>query len=160
MKNTKLPLTEVAVLAACEAAVALLVIIGYIVADIGFDVEFTYRVITGALLGCAVTVLNFLFLTLSVNKQINSFVELRGSREMEDEEAEKFASEHAGAIQNAIKISFIIRTVSILATLVLAFLTDAFEPIATVIPLLTYRPSITVCSSVLGRINKKKEISE
>jgi hypothetical protein len=160
MKSNKLPITEVAVLAACEVAVAILVVIGYIVADICFDVEFTYRVITGALLGCAVTVLNFLFLTLSVNKQINNFVELRGSREMEDEEAEKFASEHSAAIQNAIKLSFLIRTVSILAALVLAFLTDAFEPIATVIPLLAYRPAITACNAILTKLNKKKEVSE
>ena len=158
MKSNKLPLSEVAVLAACELCVGLAVIVGYIVADAFFDIPFTYRVATGTLLGAAVTVVNFLFLTLSVNKQINKFVELRGTKEMDEEESERFAAEHAAGIQNFIKLSFIIRSLSVVAVLALAFLTDAFEPLATVIPLLAYRPAITVCSSIMNKINAKKEV--
>ena len=95
------------------------------------------------LLGSVVTVLNYLFLSISVNNAIDKFLTMRGSLEMDDEEAEKFVAKHALGIQNTIKISFIIRTVSMLAALILAFLTDVFNPLATLIPLLAFRPIIT-----------------
>ena len=62
---------------------------------------------------------------------------------MSEEEVIQFTNENSMQIQNAIKLSFIIRTVSILATLVVAFLLDWFAPIATVIPLIMFRPLIT-----------------
>lgn len=114
---------------------------------------FSYKVITGVLLGSAVTVANFAFLTISVNRAIDKYLELRGSREMDEEEASKFANEHAMAVQNAAKTSFIIRTVTMLAALVVAFLLEWFEPLATVIPLLMFRPLLYV----LELIRKKGE---
>ena len=74
--------------------------------------------------------------------------------EMTDEEAQAFTVKHSMEIQNAIKINYIIRTVSMLVTLVAAFiLTDWFSPIATAIPLLMFRPLLYV----LELIKKKGE---
>lgn len=107
--------------------------------------QFSYTVITGVLLGSLVTIANFILLTVSVNRAIDKYLELRGTREMDEEEAEKFAETHAMAVQNAATRSFLIRTVSMLATFVLAFLmTDWFAPIATVVPLLAFRPILYV----------------
>ena len=115
--------------------------------------HFSYKVITGAALGSVVTVANFIFLTVSVNRAIDRYLELRGTREMDEEEAAKFAEEHAMAVQNAATRSFIIRTVTMLATLVAAFLlTSWFEPLATVIPLLMFRPILYI----LEALKKKK----
>ena len=115
---------------------------------------FSYKIITGVVLGSIVTVANFTFLTISVNRAVDRYLELRGSREMDEEEAEKFANEHAMAVQNAATRSFIVRTVTMLATFVAAFLlTEWFEPLATVIPLLMFRPLLYV----LELIQKKGE---
>lgn len=135
-----------------ELAVSLLVIAGYLVADLAFAVPFTYRVITGVVLGSAVTVLNFLFLSISVNRAVDKYITLRGTKEMSDEEAEKFAAENSMQIQNSIKLSFIVRTITLLATLVVAFLIKVFDPIATVIPLIMYRPIITVANLIKAKL--------
>ena len=153
MKSNK-PSVDVALLTLCELAVAALVVIGYIVADAAFNINFTYRVITGAALGVAVTVVNYIFLTLSVDRAVASYLALRGTREMTDEEAEAFARENSAPIQNAIKLSFIIRTVSMLAALIVAFLLDLFAPIATAIPILAYRPMLYVTELIKGKIRK------
>ncbi len=155
MKNNK-PSIDIALLALCELAVAVLVIAGYAVADMAFDIKFSYRVITGAALGTAVTVLNYVFLTLSVNRAINRFIRLRGNSEMDDEAAEKFAKENSAPIQTAIMLSFIIRTATMLATLILAFILDWFEPLATVIPLLAFRPIIMAIELLRSKFSKEK----
>ena len=153
MKNSK-PSLDITLLTLCELAVAVIVVIGYIIAEAAFDVAFTYRVITGALLGCLVTVLNYIFLTLSVDRAVKGFLQLRGTKEMTDEEAESFAKENSAPIQNAIKLSFIVRTFSMLAALVIAFLLDVFAPVATAIPILAYRPLLYVTESIKGKIRK------
>ena len=70
MKKNKASL-DIILLAVLEAAVAVLVVVGYVVADAAFDIEFSYRVITGAALGAVVTVANYAFLTLSVDRAVN-----------------------------------------------------------------------------------------
>ena len=156
MNKQKFPSTELLILAVGELIVALLVIVGYLVADTVIEGEqFTYRVFTGLLLGSVVTIANYLFMILSVNKQINRFVELRGSAEMDDEAAAKFAKENSAPIQTAITLSFIIRTASMVVTLVIALLLNCFAPIATVIPLLAFRPIITVGELVRAKLAKK-----
>ena len=57
-------------------------------------------------------------------------------------------------VQNAIKTSFILRTVSMLVALVIAFLLDWFNPIATAIPLLAFRPLLTAIEMIKGKITK------
>ena len=152
--NNKLPKRDIVFLAIGELIVALLVILGFLAAQgLGYG-QFSYRVITGSLLGGLVTILNYVFLILSVNSAIDNYLALRGNREMSDEEAEKFAAEHAMPVQNAIKTSFIIRTVSMLLALVVAFLLDWFDPIATAVPLLAFRPLLTAIEIIKGKIKK------
>lgn len=155
MKNK--PSLDITLLTLSEIAVAALVVLGYVIADIAFDVPFSYRVITGAALGVTVTVANYAFLTLSVDRAIKNFLSLRGDREMSDEEAEKFASENSAPIQNAIKASFIIRTFTMLVALVVAFLLEIFSPIATAIPLLAYRPLLYLTELIKGKLQNEKK---
>lgn len=121
-----------------ELVVSLLVAAVYLL--IG---EFDYTVPLGLLLGSGVTVLNIFALSIAVNRRINKFLELRGTREMSEEEADAFAAEHAAKIQLAARASYIVRIVSMVGALALAFvLSESFDVIATVIPLLAYRPII------------------
>ena len=71
-----------------ELVVSLLVAAVYLL--IG---EFDYTVPLGLLLGSGVTVLNIFALSIAVNRRINKFLELRGTREMSEEEADAFAAE-------------------------------------------------------------------
>ena len=152
MKNK--PYVDIIILTLLELAVSLLTVIGFIVASFAFEVEFSYRVITGVLLGTLVTVLNYVFLTLAVNRAVNNFLALRGNKEMDDEEAAAFARENSAPIQNAMKLSFIIRTFTMLLALVIGFLLDVFNPIATAIPLLAYRPLLSITEIIKGKITK------
>ena len=145
MENKNQTYKDVTVLAIGEIVTAALTVLGFFIANVLFDTGFSFNVISGALLGCAVIVLNFLVLTVSVNRAVDKYLAERGTREMSDEEAEKFTNEHSMLIQNKIKASYIARTVSMLATLVLAFLLKGvFNPLATVIPMLAYRPILTL----------------
>lgn len=155
MKNSKARYTEVLIIAVGELIVSLLVILGYFIASAAFSFEFTYRVYTGALLGSVVMILNFAFLSLSVNRLVDEFIEIRGTREMDEEEAAEFTKIHSMKIQSRITASFVIRTVSMLATLLVAFLLDWFEPIATVIPLFMYRPILTVGNLLVGKLSAR-----
>ena len=112
---------------------------------------FSYKVFTGAILGAAVAVFNFAFLTFSVNRAVDKFIALRGSGEMDDDEAEKFAAEHVGEIQNAQKLSDVIRTFTLLGSLVLAFISKQFDVIATVVPLLLFRPILIISQSIVRK---------
>ena len=138
-------------LAACEIAIMLLTILVGGVLDLVGIINFSYKIITGVWLGAVVVLLNYTFLTISVDKAINDYMALRGNKEMDDEEAEKFAKEHSMPIQNAIKTSYMIRTASMLITLVIAFILDWFNPIATAIPLLSFRPLLTFIEGIKSK---------
>ena len=114
-------------------------------ATLGF---FSYKVLTGVLLGSLVAVLNFIFLTVSINRAIDKFMALRGDREMDEEEADAFASKHGGEITNASKLSYIVRTFTMLGALVLAFISEQFDVIATVIPLLAFQPILILAETI------------
>ncbi len=152
MRINNTSIRETAVLLIGEIAVSALVIGGYAIAKFGLhqDVDMLSGIL-GALLGTLVTVLNFFFLSISVNRAVDKYMELRGSREMTEEEAAQFTTAHSMEIQNTIKTSFIIRTVTMLVALVLAFISDWFSPLATAIPLLAFRPILTV-----GELVRKK----
>ncbi len=155
MNNKKETFLNTVLLILGEIIVSLIVIGAYLLGDLLFKSDFwdfSYRIITGAALGSVVTVLNYVFLTVSVNRAVNRFLTLRGSREMTDEEASEFAAKHAMGIQNAIKTSFLVRTASIVATLVIAFILDWFAPLATIIPLLAFRPLITFIELVKRKV--------
>ena len=149
MKNKNLPLYETAIILIGEIIVSLIICGVYLIID-----KFSYKVVTGAALGTAVTVLNFLFLAISTSRAFDRAVEARGTKEMTDEEAEDFAAAHQREISNAVKLSYIIRTFTMLAALVVAFLLDVFDVIATLVPLLMLRPIITV--EALIREKRKK----
>ena len=116
---------------------------------------FSYKVITGVALGSAVAIFNFALLSVSVNRAVDKFMALRGDGEMTEEEADDFAAKHSGEIQNAQKVSYLIRTLTMLGSLVLAFLSEQFDVIATVIPLLCFQPVLIFSQQIkLKRGNK------
>ena len=138
-----------------EGVVALLTVGVYYLLDICSLVTFSYTVITGALLGAAVIVLNFFFLARSTDKIALEALAARGTREMSEEEIQKFTEEHTARMNNAVKLSFIIRMLSMLGALILALLSPWFDPIATLVPLLMLRPVITVSELI-----RRKEESD
>lgn len=151
MENKSSSALQILALATGEIIVSALVCVIYLILG-----KFDYTVVTGSILGSIVTVANFAVLTFSVNRAIDRYLELRGSREMSEEEAEAFAKEHTMAVQNAATRSFILRTASMLATLVAAFLlTDLFAPLATAIPLLMFRPILYVLELIKSKGEKK-----
>ena len=143
MQDKKSTYRDIFVLAVGELAVAAAVVAVY--ALLG---AFTYKAVTGALIGALVDVFNFVFLTVSVNRAVDKFMVLRGDKEMDEEEAEKFAAEHVSEIQNAQKLSYIIRTFTMLGALVLAFLTKQFDVIAAAVPLLLFQPILIVSQNI------------
>ena len=144
MKKNNAHYKETAILAVGEIIVCALVVLGYFVSDLIFDTGFTYRIFTGAVLGTVVTVANFFGLSWSVNHAVDRYIAFRGNREMSDDEIMKFTAEHSMRIQNSIRTSFIVRIVTMLVSLVVAFVLDWFAPLATAIPLIAYRPILIV----------------
>ena len=154
MKKSNSAYKETAILSIGELVVSALTVGGFALASLFVEVNLLAAVL-GAILGSAVTILNFFFLSFSVNRSVDKYLALRGEQEMTDEEAQAFTVKHSMEIQNAIKINYIIRTVSMLVTLVVAFLVmNIFNPIAAAIPLLAYRPILTVTELVRARFNK------
>ena len=201
MKNSSVPIKETLYLALGEAAVSAIVIA--IFAIIG---RYDYTVLTGAVLGSAVIVINFLFLSVSVNRAIDRALEnapeisdtdsdevitaneaealTDGSEEYngssdsfdteehghddsafddddcESEEADAataFANQYAIQVQNAVKISYVIRVASMLAALVVAFVFGkVFNVIATVVPLLAFKPVLMLESLIRSKLASRK----
>ena len=118
--------------------------------------KFDYTVLTGALLGGGITVLNLFILSLSVNRAVNSYIEARGESEMSEEEALEFSKTHTMQVQNAVTRSYLLRTLKMIGCLFAALLTDWFNPIATVIPLLMYRPIIYLTEAVKTRLGGRR----
>ena len=145
MNKTKLPYYEIFTLVLGEIVVSLLVCSVYLIID-----KFDYKVITGVSLGTLVTVLNFLYLSITTTRAIDNFLMLRGDKEMSEEENAAFVSEHQAKIQNTIKLSYVVRTFTMLATLVIAFVIKHFAVIATLVPLLMFRP-ITMIAALIKR---------
>ena len=164
MNQNKLPVREITLLAIGE------VLVGAIITGIFLLIgKFNYTVPLGSLLGGAVTVFNFVFLSIAVNRAIDDAMKIYEARQAEkikaaenseataeasaedidneepyDDEAAKFARENAAKITNAIKLSYIVRTASVIITLAVAFITKQFNVLATVIPLLCLRPLLTL----------------
>ena len=133
-----------------EVIVAALTVAVFLLLDVFSLTEFSYTVITGALLGAAVVVLNFFFLARSTDKIAVEAMEARGQGEMSEEEIEKFTKEQSARMNNAIKLSFIVRMGSMVGALILALITPIFHPVATLVPLLMLRPILTI-SGLLRR---------
>lgn len=151
VKNSHKLKQDILPLLIAECLIMLVVTLGGLALGFSGVISFSYKIIVGAVLGGIVAIANHLFLTISVDRAINNFMTLRGNKEMDDEEAEKFAKENSAPIQNAIKTSFILRTASMLVTLIVAFLTGWFNPLATAIPLLLYRPALSAIEYLKGK---------
>lgn len=150
MKKQNAALRESGFVLLGEAIVSLIIVAVYLVIKQFSENIVIYKVITGVCLGSLVTVLNFLFLSLSTNSVIDRFLEARGNAEMSEEDADAFAAKYQAELQNKVKLSYIIRTVTMLAALVVAFLVEQFDVIATLIPLFMLRPIIMV-RGLLGK---------
>jgi hypothetical protein len=149
MQKKNMPTSEILLLAVGELIVSLIVTGVYLLLD-----RFSYAVISGCLLGSAVTVFNFVFLSVSVNRAIDKALAGRKEGEMTEEEAQAFAAENQAAVQRAAQGSYLLRQILMLGVLVCAFLLDGwFDVIATLVPLLMFRPLLTVC----GLIKSKKQ---
>ena len=147
MKKSNLPVWEIMVLVLGELVVSLLVAGVYLILK-----KFSYAVVTGCFLGSAVAIFNFIFLSVSVNRAIDKAMAERGEGEMTDEEAAEFAKISGAAVQRAAQGSYFVRQILMLAVLAGAFLLgDLVDVIATLVPLLMFRPLLFVC----GLIKKK-----
>lgn len=170
MTENKFPKKEFIILSVGEAICVLVTTLAFLgVSLLGISqFVFSYKVVTGALLGAVVMLLNFLFLSVSVNKAVDEYIALRGDKEMSDEDAEAFAAKNSMLIQNAVKKSFIVRVVSIAVSLVVAFLLDWFHPLATIVPILAYQPILTwgnhiyeTAKKIIARVEKTRaEVSD
>ncbi len=149
MNKQKLPVKELLAILIGEAITSSVICGVYLIIK-----KFTYKVLLGVLLGSTVTFLNFLVLSLMTNRVINRFLEARGDAELTDEEAEALAMKFQGQVQNQIKISFLVRTAVLAATLIVAFLIEIFEVLPTVIPLLMLRPILTASEFIKRRAQK------
>ena len=115
--------------------------------------KFGTDVLLGVILGSAVTIANFLVLVITTNRAIDKIMEERGESEMTEEEAAEFAAKHQSKLQAAAKISYIVRTLSLIGALVLAFIIDdVFNVLATLIPLLMLRPILTISQLIKAKI--------
>ena len=147
MKKNDIPVFEISVLILGELLVSLIVAGVYLILR-----KFSYAVITGCLLGSAVAIFNFIFLSVAVNRAINKALAGREGDEMTDEEVAEFAKISGAAVQRAVQGSYVLRQVLMLAVLAGAFLLGDFvDVIATLVPLLMFRPLLSVC----GLIKKK-----
>lgn len=147
MNNKKMPVREILLLLAGELIACAILSGIYLLLDLAFGKDwFSYRVITGGLIGTLVIVLNFVFLSVSMNRAFDLAIEARGEAEMNEEEIEKFTAEYQGKFQNSVKLSYIIRTLSMIVCLVLALVFDFADVIPTVVPFLLFKPVLMVIS--------------
>ncbi len=153
---------ETVFLAIGEIVVSVLTVAVYLILQ-----KFNYTVVTGVLLGSAVSVLNFIILSISVNRALDNILvgadlpsvsaeeSISDSATDEDtsgtdDAAARFARENQLKLQNAIKLSYFIRTATMVLALIVAFVTKKFDLIATLVPLFMFRPILTV-SEMLKR---------
>ena len=150
MKKTKLPLYETLAMIIGEVITSLIVCAVFLIIK-----KFDLSVLSGVLLGSLVTVANFIFLMVFTNRAIDKAMAERGDGEMSDDEVAEFTAKHQANIQAAVKLSYVIRTLCIAASLVVAFLLDGvFNVIATVVPLLMFRPILTVSQLIKTKITR------
>ena len=160
-KNTTSPLRDLMPLITGEAAVVALVCIGFIIVHFLGLYDLKLSAIFGALLGAAVIIINHAVLIFSVDRQINKFIDNRPSGEMSDEEITLYAKKQSMSIQNAMRVSFAVRTLSMLVTLVVAFfIPNLFNPIATAIPMFAFRPLLSLVDRQMRKYDKTPDPSK
>lgn len=154
MQNkTKLPLFEIAAMIIGEIITSALIILVFMIVNfIKGEPLIHYSVPVGALLGSAITVVNFLLLSVMTTRTINKALASRRDGEMTDEEAETFAKEHQAKVQFAMTVSYVIRIATMVVALIVAFIfKEIFNPIATIVPIFMMRPILTVTQLILNK---------
>ena len=147
MKKTNLiPFRETSIIALGELIVSAIVVAVFAV--IG---KLDHTVILGAVLGSAVIILNFLFISITTNNALDRIMDIRGNAEMSEEEIASFTKENTVKLQSTMQLSYFIRLISMIAALVLALLTKQFNVISTAIPLFMLRPIIYVSELIRKR---------
>ena len=167
-QEKRVPVRELIFLALGEAVTVGLIIAAFLILK-----RFDYRVVSGAILGALVIVFNFVFLSISVNRAFDKALEevdvakLRAAADAVDEAIEngdasaeeeksaaleKMTAANSKRLSNAIRVSYLVRTLTMLAALVVALITKQFNVIATAIPLFMQRPLLT-----LSELTKKKK---
>jgi hypothetical protein len=155
-KATRDTLVEALLIFGCEAAVSVLVALGFFIFG-----QFELAVIWGSLLGSAVVVVNYLILAISINRAVDKFMALRGDAEMDDEAAEKFAAENSASVTMAARGTYMLRMLLMIGIFVGAFVLNkvvgftVFNVIATLVPLLAYRPVMYVIELVRSRLKRE-----
>ena len=150
-------LKELSGIAIGEAIVSLLTVAAfYLIELIAKENYFDYTVITGAALGAVVVIVNFLILSVSINRAVNEFITVRGNEEMTEEQADELARKYEGRVKIAVSRSYLIRTALTVATLIGAFLLAWFDPIATAIPLFAYKPVLYLSQLIRQRRERIK----
>lgn len=135
----------------CEAVASLIVIGVHLIVNIWVEGAFDYKVITGAALGTAATVINFFALCYSVNRAVDKYMVMRGDEEMDEEAAQRFAQENAAKVQLEVTKSYLLRTLILVAACALLF-TGVFAVIPTVVPMLLQRPFILLIEKKRGGV--------
>lgn len=147
MQKTKLPYFEMISLTLGEIIVS--AIVGIIFLCIG---KFDNTVLFGALLGAILAVANFFALSIASTNAVNRALSEVGSEGMDDEAAAEFSKKHQSKIQLIMTVSYIVRMLSLLGALVVAFiLNEIFNPIATAVPLLMFRPILMVAQLIVRK---------
>ena len=144
--TTKRELSLVCLLLLLLSAV---IIVGFIIADTVKVGLFSYKVITGALLGSLMAFINYLILCKTVDRVLEDFKNARGTREMSEDEEKAFVEKHTAVAQLKMAKSLGFRMILMIATLVLAFISKQFNVIATVIPLALQKTVIQITQTKL-----------
>ncbi len=149
MNESRSVTSTVARLAVGELVVSVLTVIVYALFS-----KLDYTVVTGVLLGSLIVIGNFWFQARSIDRTVSTIMEERGTAPMTDEEAAKFAEDHSAIVKQKMTLSFMIRMATMAGALIAAFLIpNAFTPLATLIPLLMFRPILSV-GELFGRKEK------
>lgn len=154
MKKNKFPIAETLIVTGGELIAAAITCF-ILIAIRGWEVH--YSIFTGSALGIAVMIANFIFLIISTNTALDRAMAERENREYTEEEAEEFAKKHKAKIALVSRVSYILRTATMIGALVVAFLIkdgmgeNVFNVIATLVPLIAFYPIIFVAQIILQR---------
>ncbi len=147
MNKNNIPISEIMIVTCGEAIVSALVVLVYLALGL-----FSYKVILGVLLGSIVMLANFFFLAVAINRAFDEAMADKTEEAMSEDDAAEFAAKHQANIKKSIQLSHSVRMFSMLAVVAAALITSQFEPIATIIPMVTFNPILTI-----GEFFKRKK---
>lgn len=124
---------------------ALTVLVYYLIGKLAWPV------VSGALLGLAVMVGNFVALAIVSNRAVDSCLAERREGELSEEELAAFVAEHQARLKLRIRLSQNVRMFMMLALLIVALVTPWFDAIASLVPMLLFRPILML----MGLLMKK-----